>query len=189
MSTNPGSSSSSAAASMNSFPSSLAPDTKPETYDTKDQIDKMVKEEIRIAEALKQHPDAVWCGSSSSQDEPHMWDNLKALFLERIKHENQEPENKFEISEPWYPKSKRHTEVNVRVKKKQIPGVFERRVKYYHPIPNEEFYQMETKRDSKKDGISVISVKNITQEGWSTNYYKIDKDYQDTWRKILKESE
>ena len=54
---------------------------------------------------------------------------------------------------------------------------------------NEEFYQMETKRDSKKDGISVISVKNITQEGWSTNYYKIDKDYQDTWRKILKESE
>ena len=57
MSSNPGSSSSSGAASMNSFPSSVAPASKPETYDTKDHIDKMVKEEIRIAEERGILPD------------------------------------------------------------------------------------------------------------------------------------
>ena len=183
MSSNPGTSSSSGAPNMSgSFPSSMAPDAKPETYDTKDQIDKMVQDEIRIAEAERQHHDAVWCGSS--QDEPHMRDNLKALFLASVKHENQEPGNTFRITEPWW--MKRPT-VNVIVQKKPIPrGVC---VQSYCHLKNEEFYSMETNTHTKEDGTSVISVKTITQNRWSTNEQNIDKDYRDTWRKKLKESE
>ena len=48
---------------------------------------------------------------------------------------------------------------------------------------------METNTHTKEDGISVISVKTITQNGWSTNEQNIDKDYRDTWRKKLKDSE
>ena len=163
----------------------MAPEAKPETCDTKDQIDKMVQKEIRIAEALREHPDAVWCGSS--QDAPHMRDNLKALFLARIKHENQEPGNTFRLSDPC---SMNGTTVNVFVKKKPIPGAYW--WEYGFHVKNEE-YSMKTNTYTKEDGISVISVKTITQNGWSTNDQKRKvKDYRDTiglWRKKLKESE
>ena len=180
MSSNAGANSSSGAANMiGSFPGSMAPDAKPETYDAKDKIVAMAQEEIRIAEALRQHEDAVWCGSS--QDEPHMWNNLKELFIASIKQENQEPENHFEIREHG-------TTVQVSVKKKPICYCSELGVL----LDNNELYKMETNRYTKEDGISVISVKTITNH----KDYFADKRYQDwrennfgLWRKIMKESE
>ena len=157
MSSNPGSSSSSSsgAASMSgSRPSSVAPEAKPETCDTKDQIGKMVQKETKIAEALREHPDAVWCGPS--QDAPHMRNNIQTLFEASIRHQNQDPENTFQCSEGF-------SFFNVLVQKPLPDPLFCMDLSPPKKYRNSYQMQIETNSYPKEDGdgISVISVENI----------------------------
>ena len=148
------SSSSSSAANING---SWEPTWDPNSM-TWDEIVAMFEDEERRFDALCKHD--VWCGSS--QDEQDMKKELKELFIESIKHKNQEPGTQIESQEDGS---------NVHVTVKRTPLLDGQSI---------ERYRMEINTFKLNRRTSVISVYNMGELNSVVTQNNID-----LWRKIM----